>query len=83
MTPSGSTPRAERCAPRGSGDGGGPAVCSCVLPGAPSAPRSGRVLPKLASAQLPVNHCLSSPGQVFTTLEITKASGLDITQKGC
>jgi len=23
------------------------------------------------------------PGQVFTTLEITKASGLDITQKGC
>lgn len=69
-----------RPGPRGRG---GPAVCSCVLPGAPSAPRSGHVLLKLASAQLPVNRCLSSPGQVFTTLEITKASGLDITQKGC
>lgn len=47
-----------------------------------SAPRQGRAR-KLASAQLRVSRCLPSAGQVFTTLEITKASGLDITQKGC
>lgn len=68
--------RVERCTRRGSRDGEGPRVLEVA-----SAPRQGRA--QLASSQLRVSRCLPSRWAGVHTLESTKASGLDITQKGC